>query len=81
MADTGIPSGPTTKKMLGSASDCVSVNAAITITFQTDKVYRTIVLRAFCPCKEQDVSLRNQESGEDGMWSEHLTSKIMIYSR
>jgi hypothetical protein len=34
-----------------------------------------------CPCKQQGVGPSNQESGEDGRWSEHLTNKLMRYSR
>jgi hypothetical protein len=52
MLDTGRPSGPTTTKMLGSASDCVSVKAAITITFQRDTNPRTIVQPVLSLCKE-----------------------------
>ena len=59
MADTGIPPGPTTKKMLGSSADCVSVNAAITITFQTDKVSRTIVRQMPYLCKEPGAGTSN----------------------
>jgi len=63
MLDTGRPSGPTTTKMPGSAFDCVSVNAAITITLQRDRTPRTIVQHVLSLCKELKVTGRHLEIG------------------
>ena len=59
MVDTSRPSGPTTKKMPESASDCMRVKAAITSSFQSDKALRTIVRQMPYLCKEPGAGTSN----------------------